>query len=336
MFRFFHNLIPIVMRKIISFLILGAVISLQVNAQPVSNYIYKLDNGITVKTEKTWSQVWVQQSYSAMAAGDKSGPISVNVRALGSLIAGSEYKLLSSGKEVKIQGAAPGTYDLRLTFKLSGEPGTLSFVVNNVIIKASSKTAVDVTLYDYQVMIDDAPGSLNGMASYETDIDRCKTHTVQDIYKGLPAFYEAGKHDSPLKIAKVETDIKGQIKPGTYDLLITMPISTQTHKIWLENIILKADTKYKITINLNAGGIQYTGGNKDVTGIHLYPAGTSSKMTGTPAPNKNLETISYSNVSVANCTSPGVYDVLLDYGKGKKYEWRKNIAVTTGTKTDIK
>jgi hypothetical protein len=324
------------MRKFIPILIFGAAISLQINAQPVSNYIYKLDNGITVKTEKTWSQVWVQQINSAMAAGDKSGPLSVNVRALGSLISGSEYKLLSGGKEVKIQGVAPGTYDLRLTFKLSGEPGTLSFVVNNVIIKAATKTAVEITLYDYQVMIDDAPGSLNGMASYETDIDRCKTHTMQDIYKGLPAFYEVGKHDKPLNISKVESDIKGQIKPGTYDLLLTTPISTKTQKIWLENFIIKADTKYRIIINLNAGGIQYTGGNKEVTGLHLYPAGTSTKLTGPPAPDKSLETISYSNVAVANCTSPGVYDVLIDYGKGKKYEWRKNIAVTTGVKTDIK
>jgi hypothetical protein len=324
------------MRKIILFLILGAIISLQINSQPVSNYLYKLDNGITVKTEKTWSQVWVQQSYSDMAAGEKTSPFSVNIRPLGSLISGSEYKLLSGGKEVKIQGITPGTYDLRLTLKLSGEPGTLSFLVSNIVIKPKAKTAVDVTLYDYQVMIDDAPASLNGMSGYETDIDRCKTHTIQDIYKGIPTFYEAGKHDKPLNLAKVETDIKGQIKPGTYDLLLTIGISNQTQKVWLENFIMKHDTKYKVTVNLNAGGIQYTGGNKDVTALHLYPAGTASKQTGAPAPDKSLETIRYSNVSVANCTSPGVYDVLLDYGKGKKYEWRKNIAVSTGTKTDVK
>lgn len=317
-------------------MILVAVFSLQISAQPVSNYSYKLNNGITVKTEKTWSQVWVQQSYSEMAAGDKTSPVSVNIRTLGSLISGSEYKLMSGGKEVKMQGVASGTYDLRLTFKLSGEPGNLSFIIGNIIIKPKTKTNIDLTLYDYQVMIDDAPASINGMSSYETDIDRCKTHTIQDIYFGIPTFYEVGKHDKPLNLAKVESNIKGQIKPGTYDVLISIGISTQTHKVWLENFILKADTKYKVTINLNAGGIQYTGGNKEVTAIHLYPAGTSSKQTGTPAPNKSLETISYENVSVANCTSPGVYDVLLNYGKGKKYEWRKNIAVTTGNKTDVK
>ena len=155
MVKFFHNLNSIVMRTFISVLILCAVISLQISAQPVSNYNYKLDNGITVKTEKTWSQVWVQQNYSEMAAGDKTNPLSVNIRALGSLISGSEYKLMSGGKEIKLQGVAPGTYDLRLTFKLSGKPGTLSFLIGNIAIKPKTKTTVDVTLYDYQVMIDE-------------------------------------------------------------------------------------------------------------------------------------------------------------------------------------
>lgn len=324
------------MQTFISVFILCAVISLQISAQPVSNYSYKLDNGITVKTEKTWSQVWVQQNYSEMAAGDKTTPLSVNIRALGSLISKSEFKLLSGGKEVKLQGVTPGTYDLRLTFKLSGKPGTLSFVIGNITIKPKTKTSVDVTLYDYQVMIDEAPASLSGMSSYETDIDRCKTHTIQDIYLGIPTFWEVGKRDKPLNIAKVESNIKGQIKPGSYDLLISVGISAQTHKIWLENFILKADTKYNVTINLNAGGIQYTGGNKEVSALHLYPAGTAAKQTGTPAPNKSLETITYDNVAIANCTSPGVYDVLLNYGKGKKYEWRKNIVVSTGAKTDVR
>jgi hypothetical protein len=70
--------------------------------------------------------------------------------------------------------------------------------------------------------------------------------------------------------------------------------------------------------------------------MHLYPAGTAATQTGTPSPVKNLETIAYDNVTVAHCCSPGSYDVLLDIGNGKKYEWRKNIAVSTGVKSEIK
>ena len=324
------------MKSIISLLILQTVVILSLKAQPVSNYSYKLDNGITVKTERCWNQVWVQQSYTAMNEGDKKSPLTVNIRALGDLISGSEFKLLSSGKEVKMQGVAPGTYDLKLNFKLSGKPGTLSFVIGNLLIKPKSRTSVSVTLYDYQILIEEKPGSLNGLAYYESLVNRCKGHTIQDIYYGIPAFYEKGKHDKPLPPDEPAGNTKGKIKPGTYDVLISIGISGQTHKVWLENFQLKPDISYKISTNLNAGGIIYTGINKDVKEMRLYPAGTAAKQTGNPAPEKNLETISYENITIANCCSPGTYDVLLKIGDGAKYEWRKNIAISTGVKTEVK
>ena len=127
-----------------------------------------------------------------MNEGDKTSPLTVNIRALGDLISGSEFKLLSAGKEVKMQGAAPGTYDLQLNFKLSGKPGTLSFVVGNIMIKPKTRTSVSVTLYDYQILIEEKQASLNGLAQYESLVNRCKSHTIQDIYFGIPTFYEKG------------------------------------------------------------------------------------------------------------------------------------------------
>jgi hypothetical protein len=305
-------------------------------SQPVSNYIYKLDNGIIVKSEHCWNQVWIQQSYTPMNEGDKTSPLVVNIRALGDLIAGSEFKLLSAGKEVKMQGAAPGTYELKLTFKLSGKPGTLGFTVPNIIIKPKSKTYVSVTLYDYQILIDEKQATLSGLSQYESEVIRCKTHTVQEGYFAVPSFYEKGKHDKALTPDEVKGNTKGKIKPGTYDLLISIKISDQTHKVWLENFQMKPDISYKVLVNLNAGGIIYTGGNKDVKELLLYPAGTAAKQTGPPTPISNLETISYENVTVANCCSPGSYDVLLKFAKASKYEWRKNIAITTGVRTEVK
>jgi hypothetical protein len=324
------------MKNIISFLLFQTVLLFAIQAQPVSNYVYKLTNGIDVKMEHCWNQVWVQQSYTAMNEGDKTSPLTVNIRALGDLISGSEYKLLSAGKEVKIQGAAPGTYDLKLSFKLSGKPGTLSFVVANVILKSKTKTNLSVTLYDYQILIEENQTALNGLSQYESLVNRCKSHTVQDSYYGIPTFYEKGKHDKAITPDQASGNTKGKIKPGTYDVLISIGISNQTHKVWLENFQLKPDVSYKVSINLNAGGIEYTGGNKDVKGMILYPAGTAGKQTGKPEPIKNLETIRYENVSVANCCSPGTYDVLLRFAKDSKYEWRKNIAITTGVRTEVK
>jgi hypothetical protein len=321
------------MKKLFSLIALPVLVMLSIQAQPVSEYTYKLDNGITVKTERCWSQVWVQQSYAPITASDKT-PLAVSTRTLGDLVSGSSYKLQSAGKEVKMQGVNPGTYDLKLTFKLSGKPGTLSFVAGNILIKPKTKTTVSVILYDYQILIDESPVKQNGLSSFETLVNRCKTNTIQDIYFAAPVFYQKGKHDQAVTADETTSKTKGKIKPGTYDLLLSIGISGQTHKIWLENFQLKPDISYKIATNLNAGGVEYTGGNKDVKTLHLYPAGTASRQTGNPTPVKNLETISYDNVTVAHCCSPGTYDVLINFGT--KYEWRKNIAVVTGSKTEVK
>jgi len=303
--------------------------------QPVSNYSYSLDNGITVKSERCWNQVWVQQSNSPLPANDKT-PLAVNVRTMGDLISESSFKLLKNEKEVNMQGVPAGTYDLKMTFKLSGKPGTLSFVIGNIIIKPKTKTSVSVTLYDYQILIDESKVSMNGLSKYETNINRCKSNTIQDIYFGIPTFYEKGNHGKVIPPDVSDGKTEGRIKPGTYDLLITIGISGQTQKVWLENFQIKPDISYKIAVNLNAGGIAYTGGNRDVKAMHLYPAGTASRQTGNPNPNKNLETISYDNPTITNCCSPGSYDVLLNYKNGSKYEWKKNIIVQTGIKTDVK
>jgi hypothetical protein len=323
------------MKKSFILLVFQVAIFLTAYSQTVSNYVYKLENGINVKSERCWNQVWVQQSFSPVGKDDKGAPLSVNIRALGDLISGSEFKLLKAGKEVKMQAAGPGTYDLLMNFKLSGKPGKLSFTVGNIEIKAATRTNVSVTLYDYQINIEEKQVSMNGLSEYESLVNRCKSHTVQDMYYGIPTFYEKGKHDKTINPDQATGKTKGKIKPGIYDMLVTIGISDKTQKIWLENFQMKPDISYKVTFNLNAGGIVYTGGNSDVKAMMLYPAGTAQKQAGKPEPVKNLEIISYTNITVANCCSPGTYDVLLKYAK-EKYEWKKNIAISTGTRTEVK
>jgi len=303
--------------------------------QVVSDYTYKFDNGITVKNERGWDQVWVQQSYAALATNDQT-PLAVSIRSMGDLIAGSAFKLVNKGKEVKLQGAAPGTYDLRMTFKLSGNKGTLSFVAGNIVIKPKTKTTVNVTLYDYLINISETAVTLKGLASYETKVSRFKGSSEQNVTKGLPSVYEKGKNDKALTPDEVVNETSGKIKPGTYDILITLDIASQRQKIWLQNFAMKPDVSYKITTNLNAGEVIYTGGNKDVKMMHFYPGGTAATQTGNPAPVKNQELLTYSNVTLTNACPPGTYDVLLNHKNGSKYEWKKNIIVKTAGKTEIR
>jgi hypothetical protein len=321
------------MKKILLILGFASCLILSVKGQTTSSYSYLLDNGINVRTEHGWSHVWVSQSYDALKEGEL--PVAVNIRVMGDLKISSTYKLISGGKEVKMQGAAPGTYDLKLTFKLSGKPGTLSFVVNNVIIKPKSKTSLSVTLYDYQINITETPSVSGGLSSYESSVNSYKGSVDTNPNKGVFTFYDKGKHDAKLTPAEATSEIKGKIKPGTYDVLITIAISGQKHEVWLENFTMKADVNYKIGTNLNAGVIAYTGVNKEIKEFHLYPAGTAATQAK-PAIDKTKEIINHENISMTNPCAPGSYDVLLEYGKGAKFEWRKGITIQSGQRFDVK
>jgi hypothetical protein len=324
------------MKKVILPSMFCAVMVFSLQAQKVSSYTYLLDNGINVKSEQCWNQVWVDQRYDAVKASDQTPPLSLSVRTLGDLTSGSAFKLYGSGKEVKVQGAKAGTYNMKVTSKLSGKPGTLSFDLDNIIIKPQTKTTVSVTLYDYQILIDETAGSQKGLSSFNSKVDRYKGNAEQNPSCGTPTFYLKGKHDKPVTPDATISNKNGRIIPGTYDVLISLGAPGKIQKVWLENFTMKPDVSYNITTNLNAGVIEYAGGNRDVKAFHMYPAGTADKQKGTPAPDKNLELIKCESQSVTSACPPGTYDVLLNIGNGARYEWRKNIIVKTGSRVQVK
>lgn len=322
-----------IMKKLFTILSFLSLLGFSASAQSVTEYTYKLDDGITVRTERCWNHVWVQQDFSALKAGDLL-PLSVSTRTLGDLTSGSSFKLLDKGKEVKMKGVAPGKYDLKLTFKLSGKPGTLSFVVPNVEIKAKTKTTVNVTLYDYQISITETKNAaLKGLSTVDSRINRFKGN--EDVTNtATPTFYMKGSHDKAVPPVEAVNKSTEKIKAGTYDVLVSVGASGQVQKIWLENFNLKPDMSYVVSTNLNGGVILYSGINRDIKKLHLYPAGTADRQTGAPAPVKNLEIGNFETVTSPNACPPGAYDVLL--AMGNKYEWRKNLVIKTGSRTEVK
>lgn len=323
------------MKKFIVLLAFTSVIITTLQSQKVSNYTYKLDNGIVVRTEQGWNQVWVAQSFAALPASEQT-PVALSIRTLGDLTSGSSFKLISSGKEVKTQGARPGMYTMKVSFKLSGKPGNISFDISDVEIKAGNKTTVSVTLYDYQIQIEEIAGAQNGLASYSSKIDRYKGNAEQNPTCGVPTFYASGAHDKALTPDEAASTRNGKIKPGTYDVMITFGSSARPQKLWLENFTMKPDISYSITTNLNAGVIEYIGGNKDVKAIHIYAAGIADRQKGTAAPDRNLELLKCEGIAVTSPCPPGTYDVLLNFNNGARYEWRKNVVVTTGKRVQVK
>jgi hypothetical protein len=179
------------------------------------------------------------------------------------------------------------------------------------------------------------PVASKGLAGYDCKIAWFKGSPDQTQKAGIPSFYAKGAHDKKLTPDVVTNDISGKIKPGTYDVLISIDISGHSQKVWLENFTMKADITYKITTNLNAGTIAYAGVTRDVKKIHLYPSGTADRL-GAAKPDKASEVITYEPAAATYACPPGSYDVLLNIGNGTKYEWKKGIVVRTGTRTDVK
>jgi hypothetical protein len=319
-------------------LIILAFLCIQLQAQKVSNYTYKLDNGIAVKMEKDWANVWVQQAQAEFKAGEPQTSVAVVMRSMGDLLASgtTSTKLLNAGKEVKMTGTPAGTYDLKVTAKLSGKPGTISFDVSGIEVKPKLKTTVTVTIYDYQIIIDEVAAPSKGLAGYESKVIKYKGNAETSPKCGIPVFYAKGVRDKAVTQDEKTSDHTGKIKPGTYDVQLGIDVCAQSQKIWLENFTMKPDVTYKITANLNAGEITYAGVNRDVKKLHMYPAGTADRLKGVAKPDKTLERIVFDPAVTKFPCPPGSYDVLINIGPDKKYEWRKGIVVRTGARTDVK
>jgi hypothetical protein len=325
------------MKRIITGLFTLVTFTLILQAQKISNYSYKLDNGIVVNMEKDWANVWVQQSQADFKPGEDKKSVSVALRSMGDLLAsGTTTKLLSGGKEVKTTDTPAGIYDMKVTAKLSGKPGTLSFEINGVEVKAKMKTTVTLTIYDYQVTIEEAAAPAKGLATYESKVIKYKGNTETSAKCGIPVFYAKGARDKAVTQDVKTTELSGKIKPGTYDLQIGIDVCAQSQKVWLDNFTMKPDVSYTITINLNAGEVTYAGVNRDVKKLHMYPAGTADRLKGVAKPDKALERIVFDPAGSKFPCPPGTYDVLLNIGPDKKYEWRKGIVVRTGTRVDVK
>ena len=324
------------MKKFFILFNLITVMAITLQAQKVSNYTCRLDNGIILRTEQTWGQVWVDQRFAALTAADQGNPVAVSVRTLGTLTSSSAFKLYSGGKEVSLKGAKPGTYTMKMTYKLSGKPGTMSFDIENIVIKPQSKTTVSVTLYDYQIMIDEKQGSQKGLSYYDSKVERYKGNPESNPEYGTITFYVKGNRDKPVAPAETTGKKTGRIKPGAYDVLVALGTPDKMQKVWLENFTMKPDVSYTITTNLNAGVITYAGVNKDVKAFHLYPAGTADKQQGKAVPDRNVEILRCNIPTLTSTCPPGTYDVLLGLGSGSKYEWRKGIVVQTGARVQVK
>lgn len=313
-----------------------AVFFIPLEAQKVSNFSYKFDNGTVITMEKDWGHVWVQQRQDAFAPNEDPQSVVISVRTMGDLSKGSTFKLTSGGKDVRMKDASAGTYDLKVTTALAEMPGSISFDVNGIVVKPKMKTTVSITIYSYQVYISEAQANNNGLAGYDSKVYKYKGNSQTSPTCGRPEFYPKGNHQAAISPDQKTDALSGKIKPGTYDVRLTFDVCGSEQKIWLNNMTFKPNVNYKINTNLNAGDIAYGGTVRDVSKIHMYPAGTADRMQGVAKPDKTREILCYDPANQRYPCPPGSYDVLLNIGNGTRYQWIKNFIVRTGTRADVR
>lgn len=305
-------------------------------SQKVSGYNYALANGVIVKMENTWSNVRAQLSYDTIGVAKGKVALEVKLKWVGNLVSDYTYAVFDNAGKVTNEKFLPGNYRVAFDVKLVEGVGKLSFEVKDVIVKPDRRTVLQVDIYDYLITVREEPSPMKGLSYYESKVNRYKDNWEQNRNWAKPAFYMPGQHEKRIDPDQPMGDYYGKIKPGTYDLLLNMEISGKLQKIWLTNFTMKPDVRYHITTNINGGEIAYTGGDYEVKILYLYPAGTAAKQKGKVQRNVPLEIIGYEPATGVFAAPPGKYDVMLNYGHGIKYEWRKGVQITTGKKTEVK
>ncbi|MBI5806624.1 hypothetical protein HZA73_11390 [candidate division TA06 bacterium] len=306
-------------------------------AQVIRDYSYKLDNGATVRTEKGWNYVQAAQTFASQQKPAATGKIDVAVTAVGDLISGYGVKILKAGAEVDSASLTPGIYDLKITCPLSSStPGDISFLVAGAVIRPKTDTKVSVTLHDVQITINEKTEPNQGLAYYETKTNRYHGNWEQNGNWSIPKFFRSGDHKVKVAPDAPGGDYYGKIRGGKYDLYLDIYTRAGGHMIWLENLELKPDVSCRITTNLNAAEVAYTGGEFEVKMLHFYPAGTAAKAKGKPRPDKKAERFAIEGPDHVTPCPPGTYDVLLNYSYGGKYVWRKGVVLEVDKKTEIK
>lgn len=318
---------------------------LQAQNFKVEDYQYVLNNGIKVHTVEGWDFVyaWPKKIEADTTLAATEGRISFTINAQGNLIApGTTIQLtganssyaLTPGKEIK---AAPGKYRAEVRAPLQGGVGNISFAVKNISVQPQSVTKIGILLNDVLVMVSASKDNLDGQAIYEFQGEMSKNDRRQDGFTEIAGFFKDFKSREQLEVVDGIYDYKAKVNPGVFALKLEMVPSWADKKIvvWLDNFKFEPDTYYKIMINANGAYLECVRDDRPNL-MQFYPVGSAKKLG--LHEDKKLELFSFENMGkgrVSPCPI-GVYDILLNYGYGERYEWVQNVRFDYGKLTQVK
>lgn len=315
-------------------------------ALQLTDYSYRLTNGIRITPENGWRKTEATQDFTNGVFVSNRGAVQVDFTVIGDLVDDHpEITLSSSSKpknSVKLNAGTPsadlnkGKYNAFIKFPLQLKNGTITFRINDVIVKENTLTLVRVTINDIQVAIVEAPGEGWKQSEYNFTTYWAKGNMDGGGYTGYPTVFKAKDHFQMVTPVEIASDTKAKMRPGTYDFYLDTDISKAKFRYtcWIENVKMESNTTYQFRCNLNGSRVRTGIADDNPKQIGFYPPGTAAKQK--PRVNKKL--IRYTVVEPwksAVCPT-GTYDVLLSFDYGAKMEWRENVVFKYGEETVIK
>lgn len=329
------------MRKHLVFAAMCLVFSSTVHAaaRSVTDYRYALENGIEVVTDHGWNFVFVYEQTEEFDDEQKA-ELKLEARSVAGMLAGKNtFELMTSDgqRTAGLEGRPgvyhvdPGAYSAACTLPLEDGKGEISFHIEDIKAVAGESTTLSAVFNEVGIELAEEADAKGGLATYGA------LSRIHDGERGptiYPHMYRSGSHDDELDPAESINDQTHRIAPGTYDLFLEMDISCAgfKYRIWLNGIELKKDTRTNVTVNLHGSEIEVrsaSGNRPDM--IHFYRKGAANEIG--LEEDKDLELYS---IEGPGCACPaGTYDILLNYGYGERYEWKKSVPCRIGKKALI-
>lgn len=328
--------------KIFALIMFFAAGFLTLNALEVTDYIYKFDSGMKVEVENGWNFTRVHQQIDSLDEEESCG-LKISFKEVGDLISGeSRIKIMSTegdtaypwDEKMEYYELSPGTYNISCKLQLQTRNGYIGFNIPGAVVKETMKTHISVVINDVQVLIRKEADNANGLGTYRTET-RVYKNAEEGGPTGYPKIYPAGNHSAEISPLESPNDITHRVKPGIYDLFVEIDISWAGYKyrVWLNNFELIKDIRKTAILNLNGSEITVNCEDECPSMIHFYPRGTADKLG--LKEDKSKEIYSLESPKGENPCPGGTYDILLNYGYGSRYEWRKAVNCEVGTLTII-
>jgi hypothetical protein len=340
-----------------------AMLAAGLSAQKIASYSYASADGLAVRMEKTWAGANVSQVFSeSETPAGAASRVLFEIDWKAEISAISQEIWLSNAKGALVDRPVPGkpskalpagSYNAAVVVNY-GEWGLARFNLTGIVLKPapaaaraaagakrapSARSTLTTLKLDFNlplVKFSKKPTPLQGLARYESVTWWAPGKRDGAGYIGRPSLFPPGVKDPHKRLKpQVGAEQWGAVKPGSYDLLLSVEFgrSGQGSEIRIPGMKLLPNFDLRVDLVLNGSAILVKGETVPPT-IRFYPPGTAGKARK-PAGAPGQALWSIDDPGTKTVCPPGDYDILYDYEKENRIEWRPGVRLEAGSLVEL-